>query len=367
MEANGYMRSPYIGILLGNSGYKGITHGRTGFEHLPFYEEAGKMYDFIPCFFRPEDIEPGESQIQAYVKDENNNYLKQSVPIPKVIYNRAFLSSKSKLKKVQQLIDNGIIIFNKKNRYRKIKAHKILVKNQDLHPHLPMTLKADEKNIIKMLENNDSLIIKPNSSSLGIGVMLISKNNHEFKWIFWNRTTKVYESVTFERKLPQELLDILRKRTYLVQQRIPLALFQGNPFDLRVSVQKNRTGNWQVTGIVGKVAKEGHYVTNVAKGGRTYPLDLLLEGKNLNKDQVYKAIEKFSLQAAEQLSSEISGLADLGLDIGITEEGFPMFIECNARDLRITFRNANMESTWKAAHTTPLAYARYLLDTSVSE
>jgi glutathione synthase/RimK-type ligase-like ATP-grasp enzyme len=356
--------SPYIGILLDNVRYNGIPRERTGFEHISFYEEAGNMYDFIPCFFRIQDLIPGENQIQAYVKGENNKYLKQSVPVPKVIHNRAFINTKREHKKIQQLIDNGIMIFNQKNRYRKIQVHEILLKNLDLHANLPMTLVANEKNIFKMLKNFDSLIIKPNSSSLGIGVMLISKDNDEYKWTFRNRTTKAYESLTFRNQLPQSLLDIIAKRTYLVQQRIPLASYQGNPFDLRVSVQKNRTGNWQVTGVVGKVANQGHYVTNIARGGKAYPLDVLMEGKTLNHDLVYTAIEKFSLQAAEQLSSELSGLADLGLDIGITEEGFPMFIECNARDLRITFRNAKMESTWKATHTTPLSYARYLLDTS---
>lgn len=357
------MSRPYVGILLDNIIYNGIPRGRTGFEHLSFYEEAVIMYDFIPCFFRIQDIEPRGNQIQAYVKGENNKYMKQSVPIPKVIHNRALFNSKRDHNKVQQLMDNGIIVFNKKNRYRKILVHEILLKNNELHEHLPMTLIADENNILQMLENYDSLIIKPNNSSLGLGVMLISKEDDEYKWTFRNRATKKYESLTFGNQLPQNLLDILRKRTFLVQQRIPLASYQGNPFDLRVSVQKNQTGHWQVTGIVGKVANGGNYVTNVARGGKVYPLDVLLEGKNLNKDQVYKAIEKFSLQAAEQLSSELSGLADLGMDIGITEEGFPMFIECNARDLRITFRNAKMESTWKATHTTPLAYARFLLDT----
>lgn len=359
------MSSPYVGILLDNIIYNKIPRGRTGFEQLSFYEEAGIIYNFIPCFFRLQDIEPGENQIQACVKGENNKYMKQIIPIPKVIHNRTFFHSKRDHKKVQQLMDNGIIIFNKKNRYRKIQIHEILLKKLDLHAHLPMTLKADEKNILQMLENYNSLIVKPNNSSLGLGVMLISKAGDEYKWTFRNRTTKEYESVTFRNQLPQGLLDILAKRTFLVQKRIPLATYQGNPFDLRVSVQKNRTGNWQVTGIVGKVASEGHYVTNVARGGQVYPLDVLLEGKNLNKDQVYKEVEKFSLNAAEQLSGELSGLADLGLDIGITEEGFPMFIECNARDLRITFRNAKMESTWKATHTTPLAYARFLLDTPV--
>jgi glutathione synthase/RimK-type ligase-like ATP-grasp enzyme len=358
------MDRPYVGILVENRAYKAIPRGRTRFENLSFYEEAAILYDFIPCYFRLKDIVLGENQIQAYVKGNDNLYKKQYVPIPKVIHNRGY-SSKSNNKKIQQLIGNDIIIFNKKNRFRKLQVHKILLNSYELHAHLPMTLKANEKNIHKMLKIFDSLIIKPDNSSLGLGVMLINKTNNEYKWTFRNPETKRYESLSFKERLPKRLLQYLEKRTYLVQQRIPLATYQGNPFDLRVSVQKNGTGNWQVTGIVGKVANDGHYLTNVARGGKAYPLDVLLKEKNLNKVEVYGAIKKFSIQVAQQLSSELDGLADIGLDIGITEDGFPMFIECNGRDFRITFRNAQMESTWKATHTTPLAYARYLLDTSV--
>lgn len=362
-----YMDRPYVGIIVSYFVYNGIQKGKTGYENLSFYEEAGELFGFIPCFFRLSDIVYGEDQVIAYVKDENNRYLKQSVPIPKVIHNRGYTVSKRNKINFQWLIEKGTHIFNKVNRYRKLQVHKILKSNPELRSHIPKTRRATPKNILQMLETFNSIIIKPNYGSLGSGVMLLSKNNDDYTWIYQNNTTKTYETFTFKEKLPTKLLRLLSKRTYLVQQRIPLATYQGNPFDLRVSVQKNETGNWQVTGIVGKVASKGLHVTNVARGGKVYPLEVLLEGKSVNKDEVIQAIEEFSIKTAEQISSKIDGLADLGLDIGITEEGFPMFIECNGRDLRITFRNANMEKVWKATHMTPLAYAKYLLDSSGKE
>jgi hypothetical protein len=69
---------------------------------------------------------------------------------------------------------------------------------------------------------------------------------------------------------------------------------------------------------------------------------------------------------AKELEEHFPNLADMGLDIGITSDGFPMFIECNARDLRTGFRNADMHSAWKESYKTPIAYGKYLLETNNS-
>ncbi len=77
------------------------------------------------------------------------------------------------------------------------------------------------------------------------------------------------------------------------------------------------------------------------------------------------SIEDFAIKAVTELNKNLPYLADVGLDIGLTTEGFPMFIECNGRDLRITFGKANMNEVWKATYTTPISYARYLFDSKI--
>lgn len=356
------MNRPYVGILVGNKIYNGIPGEKTGFEKISFYEEAGIANNCALCFFRLKDLCLEKDRIQAYVKDQNNGYTKQFIPIPKVIHNRAMIRSNHDKKKIRQLIKKGIIIFNENTRYRKLKIHEILFGDSTLRKYLPVTLTATEANIFYMLEQYDSLIIKPDNGSLGHEVMKVMKDKDQYEWTFFDKETKTYKNISFIDTLPKELTKKIKKHMYIVQQRIPLANYQSKPFDLRVSVQKNGKGNWQVTGIVGKVAGKNRYVTNVAKGGTVYPFEVLLADKNLRLEDVHRNIENVSLRIAEVLSSRLNGLADIGLDIGITEEGFPMFIECNGRDLRYSFRNAKMEKVWKSTFMTPVAYAKYILD-----
>ncbi|WP_376768681.1 YheC/YheD family protein [Paenibacillus foliorum] len=47
---------------------------------------------------------------------------------------------------------------------------------------------------------------------------------------------------------------------------MPLATYEGRPFDLRISVQRDASGEWQLTGIVAKIASKKTLLTNIAQG-----------------------------------------------------------------------------------------------------
>lgn len=357
------MENSYIGILVDGLVYSGIKRGYSYFERVAFYEEGGRKFGLIPCYFRLGDISLESEWVQALVKETNGRYQLKTVSMPGVIHNRGLFFTKQAKVKLLNLQKTGITIFNGWNRYGKMTVHEILMQNEALRPHLPETQRASAANLKEMMEKHNELIIKPNSGSLGGGVMMAERMGNEGWAVYHNQKREFFTD-----EWPEMLRKKAANKYYLIQQRIPLATYQGSPFDLRVSVQKNGSGEWQVTGIVGKVAKRGSYVTNVAKGGTCKSLkELVSNAPLLDYDQVYDAIETFSLKAVTELANHFPSLADVGLDIGLTEEGFPMFIECNGRDLRITFGKAGMLDVWKATHTTPISYARYLLDTKIEQ
>jgi glutathione synthase/RimK-type ligase-like ATP-grasp enzyme len=348
--------------MIGAAVFRGIPKGQTAFEHLPFYEEAGKKYGVTPCYFRFEDITPGVRQVNAYVKNEQGTYILQAVPRPDVIHNRVFKLKPAQRRKIKKLKKEGIIFFNEYNRYRKLKVNDILSGDPLLRPHVPETLRADEKSVKLMMKKHDELILKPNSGTLGLGIVKLSKRSGGV----WELTLREKDSLIsecFSETFPPRLKELLSRKNVIVQQRIPLAKSRGGVFDMRVSVQKNRVGVWQVSGIVGKVAKKGWYMTNVARGGscRTFR-ELMEDLPHLTPEGVYENMEGLAISAAGLLEKHLPPLADLGFDMGITEEGFPMFIECNCRDLRYSFKNAGMMEEWKNTHVSPVGYACHLLE-----
>ncbi|NQX69366.1 YheC/YheD family protein [Paenibacillus alba] len=359
------MANPYVGILVNDSLYAGIPLGNTQYEAIQFYEEAGKQYEVTPCFFRIQDVHIDTMKVHAYVREELR-YEQMWLELPKVIHNRAVYLDQASYQTLETWIQQGVILFNRWNRYSKLRIHEVLLKNDTIRPHLPGTYPATLKNMKIMMSAYDSLIIKPTNSSIGRGVMKMDRQLRSWQLIYpvsMKLSNKIYRTVRFRQYLPLTLRRKIQSRTYMIQQRLPLATFDGRPFDLRISAQRGATGEWGITGIVAKVASPKLFLTNVAQGGevRSLPDILTAEYAHLNHEQVLRQITDFSLLVAQHLSTELPYLADIGLDVGITTDGFPLFIECNGKDQRYSFLEAEMQDIWKATYFNPIAYAKFLL------
>ncbi|GEN34050.1 YheC/YheD family endospore coat-associated protein [Aneurinibacillus danicus] len=357
------MKASYVGILLNQSMYRGIPKGRTQTEVLAFYEEGARLYGLKPCYIRLADLRPGHKTVLAYVKT-CGVYRRVRVPTPRVIHNRALLFS-SRSKKKLNLLAKKHIVFNRWNRYSKPYIHSLLWADPNLRSHLAQTMSGTVENLRQMMKKNHALFIKPDSGSIGVGIMRLARMGNGFKlsYAVLENGRKRWRHTFFTKSLPAHLSKKLRTRSFHIQEELPLLTYRGNPFDLRVTVQKGATGEWQVTGMAGKVAPTGKFLSNVGQGGKVYRLHILLaEYPDLQADVVESEVKTFALRVVRRLEASLPGLADVGLDIGLNRQGVPLFIECNGRDQRYAYREAQMPKEWKATYSNPMGYARYLLD-----
>lgn len=351
----------YLGILVSSLLFKKIIKQVPTHECIGLYEEACSKFGLTACFFRINDIEVNKQKMKALVRGEEGDYYIKTITKPLIIHNRFLVLKKRDQNKIDTLLSEGLKIFNESTRYPKLYLYNILSNNKDIRPHLPATLPASKKNFLIMLKNYKEIIIKPNNGTLGEGVSKISYKNNNDLW--WHNNREKSKLLSTKKALPKNLEKKINDSMNIIQQRIPLATYHGNPYDIRVSVQKNNLGKWQITGIVAKVARKGMYVTNVASGGTCYPLEtILMENATLDINSIKKDIERLSLAICEYLGNSLPNLADVGLDIGITADGFPMLIECNCRDLRYSFKEAGLLDEWKKTYFTPVGYAHYLME-----
>lgn len=358
------MKVSYVGILLNRSMYRGIPTGRTQTEVLAFYEEGARLYGLKPCYIRLDDLHAHQVTVPAFIK-KGNVYRRVHIPVPRIIHNRALFFSTQEKEKLNRIAETRSIVFNRWNRYSKLYIHSLLWADSEIRPHLAYTVSGTAENVRLMMKSYHTLFIKPNSGSIGVGIMRITRvgNRWRFSYAVREKGRKRWKNTLFTGALPEHLLKKLSARRFHIQEALPLATYRGNPFDLRVSVQKDVSGDWQVTGMVGKVAPAGRFLSNVGQGGKVYKLaHLLSEYPYLEEKIVEQDIREFALRVVRRLEESIPGLADVGLDIGLTTEGLPLFIECNGRDQRYAFRNVHMLKEWKATYANPMGYARYLLD-----
>jgi hypothetical protein len=355
-----------VGVLVNHCLFSGISRGRTAHEHLEWYEEAGKKFELQPIYFRLSDIQSAKGTVSALVLHQGK-YRLRNFPLPKVIHNRAmYLRNPSANHFLDHLVRNHEIhLFNKRNRYSKWHTHRLMMEGSALRPHLPETCKASEQIVRTLGKKYEAVIVKPSNGSIGRGIMKVEQQLRGWNLSYPTRRKgqTVWQTAHIRGKFPVWFQRKMKINCYIAQQRLNLAKFRENPFDMRVSVQRNHSGMFQVTGIAAKVARRNGFVTNVAQGGQVFRLEHILQDfPNLHSEQVISDVQQFSLAAANHLSARLPQLADIGFDIGITPDGFPVFIEMNLRDLRYSFREGSMMNEWKQTYFNPIGYARYLLD-----
>jgi glutathione synthase/RimK-type ligase-like ATP-grasp enzyme len=342
-----------LGILVDPGVFRGIRKGRTGHERINLYNRAAAKHGLSIVYLSLNKIRPHASRALAY-RWRNGKYVLGRHPIPPVIHNRAMAFSASSRRRLAWL-NRTKYVYNAKTRYSKYAIHRKL--RDRFANHLPVTVRYSKSRLKNMMERYGGLFIKPESGSVGKGILQLVKLGSGS----WKLKGKGKPIVAGPAKMRSIVHRAVGSRRFLIQQAIRLANYHGRPYDIRVTVQRGGDGNWHVVGMFGKVARKGSAVTNVARGGTVKRTEVLLRNSFSHPSLIASNIRNLSLSMARHLGGKLNRLADVGLDIGVDETGKVYFIEMNARDQRYGFRKAGMLPAFRKTYENPVLYGNYLL------
>lgn len=209
----------------------------------------------------------------------------------------------------------------------KLGKHNFMKKYSHINTLLPDTEAATKSNIFNMMQKYDSLYLKPDEGTGGRGIFKITKT---VNGIVLRGGTSSRNYPTLD-ALYNSLHKFLYKHNYVVQQGIHLLKHDGRSFDIRVMVQKNRSGQLETTGIVGRLAKPGKIVTNFHSGGTPFPIDTLLRShlSGAERTNFIKKIESLGREASMVLGESYKGKKAFGVDIAIDSNMKPWILEIN--------------------------------------
>ncbi|MCM3655466.1 YheC/YheD family protein [Metabacillus litoralis] len=357
-----------VGIIVPSSVYQQIPQLSGNLKSMfGIMEKAAAENNLILYFISLTNLSPEKKIVEAFV-NTSNGYQIMKVPRPQVIYSRILDKSKVVRWRINALSRAGVTIFNIPNYdVEKNKIHQLLLQDAWISKHLPYTEVLTKQNLRIMMNKYESLILKQNYGERGIGAMKIDQRKDGWALTYKTPGMNEYKELKFTNELPNIIQYHIAKGDYIIQERIPLATYNGNPFDMRVAVQKDGSGKFKVTGIMCKVAKENNFLTNGYQGGKTYRLDDIYEQSipSIPLYELQQHISVFALKIAHFLEQFFPHLADLGFDICVTADGTPYFIECNFISDYVGglfYEQGLLHDEWSAVFTTPLDYARYLLD-----
>ncbi|WP_341281553.1 YheC/YheD family protein [Paenibacillus sp. FSL H8-0537] len=205
----------------------------------------------------------------------------------------------------------------------------VLLSHAGIAPHIPPTRRYTGENLRSMLQTHQMVVIKPVRGAGGHGVIKVTQDGSASYSYTYYAVKKHFSSFN----ALKSALDKQRKgRPYIIQKGIRLASVGSRPIDYRVKYVKTATG-WVYRSMVGRIAREGLFVTNLCRGGTMVSaaegIRRSISGAAVRAKK--SKMRELTVQATQLLESRFPGIGQLGFDYGIDKSGKIWIFEVNTR------------------------------------
>lgn len=361
--------NPVLGILIcGGTTDKKRPFGECGYFRL--LAEAGKPLGIEIFVFNPKKMDWGRRSALGYIPTDRGTWEIVSRPIPNLIYDRCFYTTTNHYLSYKPYLnllahDPSIKILGRPLS-GKIQTYLILRENEEIIPFLPETvLLHSSSQVFDFLDRYTHALIKPNGGSHGSGVVAIfqltkkgfllkgrDRRNHSFQTVLESK-----------HHLRNWLHQYIGSTRFVIQPYLSLSTPDGQPFDLRILIQKNNIKEWQTTGMAIRAGKTNSITSNLHGGGKAHKLHPFID-QHFTPQQVKKidlAIQKIASVVPPFIEKNHGTLLELGLDVGIDRNGRVWILEINSKPGRTVFLRTGELEVRKRSIQLPMEYAQALL------
>ncbi|GHH99573.1 YheC/YheD family endospore coat-associated protein [Neobacillus kokaensis] len=344
---------PVIGLLLAKSEERLAKY----LHHYLIYTMLYEQINGILFVFCEQQIDFTEEKITGYVYDPASptSWRKAVLPFPGAVFRRVELGRKT-LKGLQERIGPGF--FNAQY-FDKWQFWNWLSPFEELREHLAETTnKVNVNNLNIFLEKYNGVYLKSRNGSRGQGIYYIEKQGNQY--IILENYKNDIRTLSSE-----QMAKFLRRHSFfLLQQPIRLHAFEERMVDYRVILQKDRTGQWQCTGMIARFGKSNAITSNFKASGYA------MEGRQalmtqfgydeLTAFKKYQEIISICTKMACKADEIAGAYADFGIDVGIDEDYKVWVIEMNKRpdhDFPLMIKDRKM---YYSVKSNPVLYAKYI-------
>lgn len=353
-------RKPIIGIFTLKT-KKGL------FQEEDFFRTLAKESQNYPCllyFFTPRDIFYNQLKINAYTRKFNK--WKQKIRAwPDLVIDRYYgVNSNAKdLKRVRNFPYFRFLNERIKDKWR---VHQAFRKKKSLRAILPETYLYSRSALKKLLTSYPFIYLKPADSTGGRGVLKIKRKSSGYRLLGRNMHRHLSSRTIKKARLLNTIDQWVGRKKYIVQQGLDLALISNRVTDMRLLIQKNGKGAWEVTGYGMRIGGKNSPTSNLHGGGRGVDANSVLVplfGSKKAKVILRKCLQLSHL-IAHTTERHFGRMLELGLDIGIDVKGRIWLIEVNSRPGRKILKGLSAPGLYRKASCLPIEYALKLISES---
>ncbi|WP_102347304.1 YheC/YheD family endospore coat-associated protein [Bacillus sp. Marseille-P3661] len=287
---------------------------------------VAKMEGVHFFFFSPGKVNFEKETILGYVFEEGT-WREKDQPFPDVIFNATPMKTPFQKEVYRRLKKK--IPFTSYPIGNKMKVFKIISTISEFSHFLIPSMKVkDCKQVLQQITDNQRVVMKPLKGNQGKQVFFIEKNNNLFE-VIEGENTKTLDENMFNNFIDQ----LINEKSFLVQPYISCKTKNGFPYDFRIHVQKNGTGQWGITLIYPRIGSKAGIISNISQGGYIAKLESFLEKEfGIEGYDIQQSLEQFAIRFSEHFDKMYKKpLDELGIDIGIDENKKLWIYEVNWR------------------------------------
>ncbi|WP_134701222.1 YheC/YheD family protein [Ammoniphilus sp. YIM 78166] len=280
-------------------------------------------------------------------KGDNITKLKGKFPFPHVVYLQCFVDPDT-VKKIEDLI--GPKVFNSFI-FDKYQCVEMLAKDTSLVDHIPKTWKLkDLMDLQEILNSQEDVFLKsidPIKSHSSKGIYRLRRSRPSHIQVSYGRRGKMtYREFGGYEEFVNWASPILSMQPFILQQSIETVLYQNKVTDIRLNMNKNSFGQWDISALLYRVSTNDSHLY--------YSLSKLLDLKKINEEWA-KAIVDVGYKICNVLDQSGVHMADLGIDLGIDNNEHIWIFEVNPLPFPFDLSRMKDDSIVR-----PLDYAVYL-------
>lgn len=309
--------------------------------------------------FTPDDVNLSKQLVTGYVM-RDGEWQQLILPFPSITFDIGYYTGESsiKVKKIKEHPKFPFIGYSLGNKWT-IQKH--LMAAKPLSPYLlPTEMASHEKVILSMAKQHQSVMLKPLNGSGGKGIFRINRLPNGYQLGEHEDTLSLYS----EQQIREMLHHLIENRKYIVQKWVDIRDRQGSVYDIRVLVQKNHVGQWQLTGMGIRQGESKKITSNLTGGGQAFQVYPFLKeqfGEASAKKLIHQ-MERIALFIPRHLEKGYKKrLAELGLDLAVDRDQHIWIIEVNIKPGKTLWRKISDFEADRMCLRAPIQYGRFLL------
>nr|WP_280521137.1 YheC/YheD family protein [Paenibacillus mangrovi] len=347
---------------------------RKHLEEKPVYQKMiieGRKLGLDVFVFTPMDVSDSKQRIYALEYDTQKGvWGRRWRQFPDMIYDRCRIQRGYRFTQLLQFRKrySHLLFLNRPLRNKWI-IYEVLSEKSEFKKYLPEThLYHSLSDVQRMLKKNPVIYLKPINGTGGRGILRVERLKEPAHFYIQGRNQE-RKIITPQKIHSSRLGAVLNswnmKDGYLVQEGIQVDLPNGRVHDYRMLVQKNEEGNWQLTGIAGRVGAPRSITSNLHGGGHAVSMNSMLDQWIEDEEtrlRIQIQAEKLGIGVASFLEEKYGALCELALDLAINKKGDIYLLEVNPKPAREVFSQIGDPELYRQAIARPLEYAVWLYD-----